>query len=74
LAILVLQELADPPHLVVDVGELTHDSRDVAMLDRRLDDRIVVTARQLRKMAARDEAAFRDGASAGTTYPCTGYG
>jgi hypothetical protein len=49
-AIVVLQELADPPHLAVDVGEQAHDSRDVAMLDRGLDERIVAIAPLLRKM------------------------
>jgi hypothetical protein len=36
--------------LVVDVGELAHDSGDIAVLDRRLDERIVAIASLLRKM------------------------
>jgi len=56
-AILVLQELADPPHLVVDVGELTHDSRDVAMLDRRFDDGMLAAVSQLRKASLRDSCS-----------------
>ncbi len=55
-AILVLQELADAPHLFVDVGELTHDSRDVAMLDRRLHQAMVAARRRFRKMSATDGA------------------
>jgi hypothetical protein len=49
-AILVLQELADPPHLVVDISELAHGSGDIAVFDRRLDERIVPIFSLLRKM------------------------
>ena len=73
-AIVVLQELADPPHLAVDVGEQAHDSGDVAVLDRRLDERIVATTLPLRKMSVRDERRVCSRRRRGKQSPCTGYG
>jgi hypothetical protein len=73
-AILVLQELSDLPHLVVDVGEQAHDSRDVAVLDRRFDECIVVMAPRIHKILFGTDDAFADGADAGRNRACTGYG
>ena len=36
LAIFVLQQVADPSHIVLDVSEQSHDSGHVAVVDRRL--------------------------------------
>jgi hypothetical protein len=55
-AILVLHQSMDRQNVIADVREHFHDSCDVAMFDRRLDDRIVTTVPPLRKMSATDGA------------------
>src|SRR6266511_1355436 len=73
-AILVLQVPADAPYFVVDVGRLTHDSRDVAMLDRRLDDGILAAVSQLRKVSLGAGCRVCAQLGRGKYRPCTGYG
>jgi hypothetical protein len=38
---ILVEQVADSPDIDLDVREQPHDSRDIAVLDRRLDGRIV---------------------------------
>src|SRR5262245_1071921 len=73
-AIAVLQQQPDSVHVLFEVAEQRHDSRHVAMRDRRLHARMVPFGSRGRKSLFGTRLRLPTGPERVPCPPCTGYG